>query len=366
MSAIKSPPGLIGTIFTEEEKESARERNKLLLISLMTDSVCNLSCPDCYVGEMGLSGDELSIEERKYVLDQAKDLGARTLRIAGEGEPLLDKKFWELTDYAINSLEMNVFFFTNGTIITENIADRIFDNEKLTAVLKFSGDSELMECLTGGRGFFAEDKFVERDGLLIPVYLKRMIAAGMNQINEEGNSRLGIEFLLREANKHCCTQIFRWTRRNNIIPYIEQNLEAGKATTWSDYGLQRVPDAEAFALSRELSEIDRQEFGFEWRPGLPYMSGGISEAEISGCKKFTYNVVISSRGDGQLCYAVKFPIGNVRNSSLKEILEHQTRQKFLDNPCYNCVCRVYSRSGQPDSVEGLNLGLDYETDCDRK
>ena len=43
---MKNPPGLKGTIFSDKEKEIARYQNKLLFISLMTNPVCNLSCPD--------------------------------------------------------------------------------------------------------------------------------------------------------------------------------------------------------------------------------------------------------------------------------------------------------------------------------
>jgi len=115
-------------------------------------------------------------------------------------------------------------------------------------------------------------------------------------------------------------------------------------------------------LSKRLANIDREEFGFEWRPSIPYMTGGICETELSGCKKFTYNIVISSKGEGQVCYAVKFPIGNVRDVSLKEILEHPIRQHFLDNPLYNCVCRVYNRSGQPNLIVGIKPEVDYKTE----
>ena len=50
MTGFGGPPGLRGTVFSDLEKENAREKNSLLFVSLMTDCVCNLACPDCYVG----------------------------------------------------------------------------------------------------------------------------------------------------------------------------------------------------------------------------------------------------------------------------------------------------------------------------
>jgi MoaA/NifB/PqqE/SkfB family radical SAM enzyme len=359
---MRAPPGLIGTIFSEEEKEKARKENGLLFISLMTDPVCNLACPDCYVGEKGLTGKELTLDERKDVLSQAKDLGARTLRIAGEGEPLLDKNFWALVEHA-NNLGMNVFFFTNGTLIDEKLAKRIYENEKLTAVLKFSGSPRAMEYLTGSKGKFKQESFVEHDRLLIPKPLRNLIDIGMNKPDSGGNSRLGIEFLLRKSNYGFVFDIFRWARRNSVIPYIEQNLEAGSANEWEHYSTERADDRDAFALSRRLAEIDESEFSISWKPSIPYLVGGICESEKSGCKKFTYNLVVSSTGEMNPCYATYFSLGNVKQKTLKEGLEHPIRKELLQNPVFNCLCRVYSRTFQEKPavcVGDLDKKLDYK------
>jgi len=348
---------------SEQEKEKARTENSLLFISLMTDPVCNLACPDCYVGEKGLRGGELTIEERKRVLDEAEDLGARTLRIAGEGEPLLDRNFWETIGYATQELGMDAFFFTNGTRIDEKTATRIYENPKLTAVLKFSGSPRAMEYLTGNKGKFGENQFIEHDGILVPKYVKNMIDVGMNQTDVQGNSRLGIEFLVRKSNYGFAFDIFRWARRNNIIPYFEQNLEAGCANAWSSYAQERVEDKDAFVLSERLLEIDETEFGFTWKPSIPYLVGGICESELSGCKKFTYNLVISSDGEMNPCYATRFSLGNIRDDSLSEGLSHPTRKELLRNPNYNCLCRVYSRSSAihpVQEVKELDIKLDYQ------
>ena len=354
------PPGLKGTLFTEEEKEIARRENKLLFVSLMTDPVCNLACPDCYVGEKKITGKELSLAERKKVIDQAVELGAKTLRIAGAGEPLIDKNFWDTTNYAIQK-GLHVFLFTNGTEINDDRRARaIVQNKGITAVLKFSGKPEIMDLLTGNKGYFLEEKFVECDGMFIPKYLVLLIEAGMNA-KSTGGSRLGIEFLLRKSNYGYCTDIFRWARHNNIVPYVEQNLEAGLALSNNWYLEERVADSDAFALSRRLSEIDEKEFGFKWKPGLPYMVGGICENEVSGCKKYTYNIVVQADGTCTPCYAAYFNLGNVRDRPLKEILRHPIRRQLLEAAEINCLCRVYNRTWpEPKTPEELDQEKDYQ------
>lgn len=325
----------------------------------MFDPVCNLACPDCYVGKKGLRGNEINLDDRKDILDQAKKLGAKTLRIAGEGEPLLDKNFWSTVNYAF-SLGMNVFVFTNGTLITRKIAREIAKREKLTMVLKFSGSPAVMEKLTGGKKKFSQANFVKYDGLEIPKYLKYLIDLGMNTPDKYGNSRLGIEMLLRKTNYGFITDIFRWARRNHIIPYVEQNLEAGLALSWKDYRYERVSDFDAYYLSGILAQIDQEEFGYSWQPSLPYMVGGICETEQRGCKKYTYNIVILSNGNAIPCYATYFILGNIRKKSLKNLLNHPIRKKLLCKN-YNCLCRVYSKTKKPIKLpKDLDKTVDYK------
>lgn len=357
------PPGLAGTCFGEKEKESARSTNRLLFVSLMTDPVCNLECPDCYVGQKERGSKELTLDERRAVLDQARTLGARTLRVAGEGEPMLDEDFFQMVEYAAK-IGLNVFFFTNGTLIDETAAAMLHENRRVSMATKFCGPPELMERLTGGRGHFAGNKFVEHDGLLIPKTLKILIDEGFNKPDCDGNSRLGIEFLLRKSNYEYAADIFRWARRNGIVPYIEQMLEAGGAWDFLD---ERVDDKDAYRLSKILLEIDRNEFGHAWLPGIPYLAGGISENEKSGCKKYGYNIVISSKGDVYPCYAATLQLGNVREKPLSEILENPHRKQLISDIRYNCLCRVFNRTLKKRAIHSpsdLCKKFDYKVDCD--
>jgi MoaA/NifB/PqqE/SkfB family radical SAM enzyme len=357
---LRPPPGLRGAVFSEEEKEKARHSYRLLFISLMTSNHCNLCCPDCYSAGSPSSGDPLlSSKERRDVLRQAQDLGARTLRIAGEGEPLLDSGFWDLIDCA-SELGMDVFFFTNGTLVSPAVAQRIARYGNLTMVMKFSGDPKTMEALTGEKGFFRKHQFVKHDGLNIPIYLRNAIDAGLSQVDSDGNTRLGIEFLLRRANQCFAVDIYRWARQNHIVPYFEQNLEAGRALTWNQYEHQRISDLDALDLSRTFLAIDEAEFGFTWSPSVPYLVGGICETEVDGCNKFSYNIVISPIGYAYPCYATYINIGCVRKMPLCAILEHPYRKQLLGTPHFKCLCRVYSRTilkrtiESPDDLDNSN------------
>lgn len=115
-------PELTLSEFLEEVR--AEERRLPVQGTLETTFRCNLSCVHCYVNEPASDPSrehELSLEEQKHVVDQAADAGCLHLLITG-GEALLRADFAEIYLYAIRK-GLRVTVFTNGTLVTEAIAD---------------------------------------------------------------------------------------------------------------------------------------------------------------------------------------------------------------------------------------------------
>ncbi len=82
---------------------------------------CNLNCVHCYVVD-NTHRNELTTEEVKRFLDELAAEGFLLLQLTG-GEVLLRKDFFELAQYA-KQRRFNLTIFTNGTLITEAVADR--------------------------------------------------------------------------------------------------------------------------------------------------------------------------------------------------------------------------------------------------
>ena len=80
---------------------------------------CNLKCVHCYCpeGERGA----LTFEEIQRIVDEAADAGLLWLLITG-GEPLFHPRFLDIYMH-VKSRGIFVNLFTNGTMITEKIAD---------------------------------------------------------------------------------------------------------------------------------------------------------------------------------------------------------------------------------------------------
>jgi len=133
----KFPFPIKGQDFAWEEKEAARKNGRLLMISPCVNRKCNLHCPFCYA-DSGLNAEgnnQLMLEEYERVILEAKELGAKTVHIAGWEEPFCAKisydpktKSFPLIDYA-NSLEIRAVFFTDGTLITKEIAEKLIHKD---------------------------------------------------------------------------------------------------------------------------------------------------------------------------------------------------------------------------------------------
>jgi radical SAM protein with 4Fe4S-binding SPASM domain len=86
---------------------------------------CNNNCIHCYINiptdDIKAKEKELSTREIKEILKEAASLGCLTVRFTG-GEPLLREDFEELYLFA-RRLGLKVLIFTNGTLITSQLAD---------------------------------------------------------------------------------------------------------------------------------------------------------------------------------------------------------------------------------------------------
>lgn len=84
---------------------------------------CNLSCHHCYRDSSG--EDELAFGEVERIIDQLADAGALDLAFTG-GEPFLRKDFLDIASYA-RQRRFHIYVLSNGTLITEAVADKIRD-----------------------------------------------------------------------------------------------------------------------------------------------------------------------------------------------------------------------------------------------
>lgn len=150
------------------------------LVSLELTERCNLRCVHCYInrpaGDEEARQKEMSLDRWQGILDQVAEAGTLWLLVTG-GEPLLRPDFPEFYLYARRK-GLHVFVFTNGTLLTPELADLLAEYPPWhTEITLYGATAETYERITGVPGSYARcrrgiDLLLER-GLVL--YLKTMI-----------------------------------------------------------------------------------------------------------------------------------------------------------------------------------------------
>ncbi len=118
---------------------------------------CNLRCVMCYTdcfNQPAHLRHELATGEILRIMDELCDAGCLELCLTG-GEPLARTDFLEIYEYAVRK-GLLVTLFTNGTLLTERIADRLAQWPPHRIEISMHGASAaLFDHVTATRGSYA-------------------------------------------------------------------------------------------------------------------------------------------------------------------------------------------------------------------
>lgn len=340
---LKNKPELRGYTYTYEESLDARDNNKLLSIRLETSLICNLRCVYCCNKSGKPSIDEMGYDQLLNIIDQAKNLGTRSIVVIGGGEPTLYPHFRELISY-INSLSLIPVIFTNTTTMTYDLACYLF-RENVTVIVKLDSLDEMTQDeLAGVEGTYKK----------IRIGMENLIKAGFTKY--EDTLRLGASFVVSKKNIHEIPDIWRYCRQKKIYPNLEMMIPNGFAEDIKD---ELLTAADWKKLKLELLEIDEREFDITWDANQTF---------CNGCRQMMYNLYVTVNGIVRPCSSIhleRYKIDyNINNMSIKEIIQSPLYEyirnidknvsgkcsKCVHNPkCYGCRAMAY--------YEGYKNGL---------
>jgi MoaA/NifB/PqqE/SkfB family radical SAM enzyme len=192
---------LVGNPSHLELKERIKE-NELTYLIMDLPFECNYNCMKCY-RKSNILTEDINLDLRKEKIREAKELEARVLCIAGEGEPLFHKKTTkELVEYA-NSLDIITILYTNASLLDKKTAQFLFEHNTtlITSVDSFNPD--VYRELTGGGDIkrVKENLKVARE-----IYEK-----GIKKLNNRTiETRLGLISIVSNQNKNEIQQIKNW------------------------------------------------------------------------------------------------------------------------------------------------------------
>lgn len=322
--------------FTDADIDEAVAEGRLLSLELEFGRKCNYRCPYCYAVENVESGvrDPRVTDE---AISQARRLGARKIVILG-GEPLLYGDLRANIDRIV-SLGMGAEIFTNGSLMTEELARFLYARGCRVVVKYNSNDSERHDRLTGIRDS-REKALLAFELLKSAGYPPEMLCASSVISSENLDEIVDMWVALRERG---------------ITPYFEIMTPQGRLLE------NRKLEVDPVALRRVFAEIcewDRAH-GRTWDPQPPLVG--------KRCLRHKYSALVNAQGDVFPCVGIDKKLGNILETPLATMLSEshliqdlKNHREMIKGPCRTCdkAERCYGCRGAAYQMTGDYLASD--------
>jgi MoaA/NifB/PqqE/SkfB family radical SAM enzyme len=140
--------------YTGFRKFKKRKRNGEIFPAFQFISVtndCNLKCQGCWVTSDGKK-DYLDVSKIHSVIEESKKNGSYFFGILG-GEPLIYKQLFEIFEK-----HQDCYFqlFTNGTLFSDSVAQRLRKAANVTPLFSFEGDENVADIRRGGHNIYRQ------------------------------------------------------------------------------------------------------------------------------------------------------------------------------------------------------------------
>lgn len=256
---------------------------------------CNLRCSHCLNNSGKIMDNQLSIEEFKEIIQHLSNAGIQEIRFTG-GEPLKFDGICELIKLATEN-GICTSLGTNGTLITQKVADQLKDAGLKKAVVSIDGIQERHDAIRGNGS-----------------YEKAM--NGLNCLMNAGID-VRVNAVIMKSNIEDVINLAKEMNEKKIRLFIRRFIESGRGENLKNNMLTE----EDYRYVREQLEDEiqngpyvnghylRNDEGVNPRIKLPFI--------IKGCKAGQRAIAIMPDGEIQLCVflaAQNFPgVGNARD-----------------------------------------------------
>jgi MoaA/NifB/PqqE/SkfB family radical SAM enzyme len=118
-------------------------------ISVTND--CNLKCQGCWVSTNG-NKEYLDIEKIHAIIEESKKQGSYFFGILG-GEPLIYKQLFDIFE---KHTDCYFQLFSNGTLFTDTVAQKLLKTANVTPMFSFEGDEQVADLRRGGHNIYKQ------------------------------------------------------------------------------------------------------------------------------------------------------------------------------------------------------------------
>ena len=324
-----------------EIARSFAQQHKLFSMGLELTWRCVERCIHCYIDDAPkfCSKDELTLDEYRKILRQARELGCVNLLLTG-GEVLLRHDLCDIVEYA-TGLGFIVNIYTTGVGLTDEVFDRLCAaGVNGISVSLYSGVAEEHDAITGVKGSF--------DKTLKAVLMFK--AAGVNTF---------IKGVVMKQNFDSIESLFRLGERLNLYVSVSPRIVEGHAGKCAaDYALGDVELYKKFyALQKRHVPADPT---MERLSRTEMLEGAVCYA---GRSSFS----IDPFGGVHACLTFREAFGSVREDDLATLWERARHLNFRNRvmrevtaKCETCKYLEYCTVCVADL---LNKGHGDFSDC---
>lgn len=319
---------------------------------------CNLNCNHCGSAAGKRRKNELSLDISLKLCNELKELGTKEVTLIG-GEPLISDRWFSIAK-RLNELGIKVNFVSNGTIMTDDIIDKLKEAKINNFGISIDGIKETNDLIRG-KGTY--DKIIKTIKLLQKNNIKLSIATTVSKFNFKELDDIYqnlINFNIKVWQIQLAMPVGRMTpdlmiNKKDLKKLVKFIIKVNK-----EEKLRIFPGCNIgyFGGLEEKYRIQKEE------NALPFWTG---------CYSGIFEMGVMSNGSIKGCLAMKdkFIEGNINKKPLKEIWENENNfsynRKFkkscLKGFCAKCEYGEICRGGCPIISEALTGSTNNDPYC---
>ncbi|MCL0094968.1 radical SAM protein [Dehalococcoidia bacterium] len=323
---------------------------QLSTVGLGVTDNCNAKCVTCLHWRYK-SFNELSLDEIDTVLTQSKELGILHVILTG-GEPTLREDLHEIVRKASALKFEEILLLTNGLLLTEDRVQKLLAAGLTSVTVSLDGLEERNDSIRGVKGYFDKaisalktlsqlrDKTYPFLGISVAMILNK---STLNQVIPMMSllSELKVRLALNLINNPLHSTPTARDNPNNFILspvadvidltdfWIEDLHELDKVVDELHEGKAKYPSVFPLPHMHASLEYVRKYFRDPKREDIPCMLG--------------HTVIdIGAHGEVYPGCGLLGPVGNIREKSLKEIIDSEEYKRKLHDifykRCPGCCC----------------------------
>jgi len=290
-------------------EEHFKKQPYLVALQIELTSRCNERCIHCYIPHENKNED---IEPVLFynVLEQCKEMGVLSLTLSG-GEPMMHKNFCEFL-HKCKEYDFSVNILSNLTLLNDEIISEMKENRLSSVqVSLYSMNPDIHDEITQLKGSFYRTK----------ASILKLI---------ENDIPLQISCPTMRQNKNCYVDVINWAQEHKIRA-ISDYIMMGKYDGTTQNLNNRLSLHEVIKV---INDIIKNDVDYQNRIDLEELENK-DNFDISNnivCGVCISSICMVANGNVYPCPGWQsYVVGNVKETSLKEIWINSEKVKYLRN-----------------------------------